>query len=219
MMRRIVGTIFQTLDGVIQGPGGATEDYTGGFDHGGWQMGHQDDQADAVLRKAFVTPFALLLGRRTYEIFAAYWPYVRGDIGEAFTNADKHVLTRGNDPLEWENSHRVPSIAAIAELRRQDGPELRIWGSSTLYPQLLEAGLLDELNLFTFPLILGTGKRLFGAGTPPCGFEIVESGFGNTGVSWAKLTPGAPIPKSAPHLPPTNPRDDERQRAMREGCW
>lgn len=214
--------MFQTLDGVIQGPGGETEDYTGGFDHGGWQMGYHDPAADEALSKAFAPPYALLLGRRTYEIFASFWPYVQGEpaeMGKAFTEADKYVLTRSGAPLEWENSHRLTSLDALAEVKQGDGPELRIWGSSTLYPGLLKAGLLDELNLFTFPLVLGEGKRLFGDGTPADGFTVTDSGSGKAGVSWTTLRPGAKIPDAPSNVPPPNPRDDRRQKAMKEGTW
>jgi len=164
----------------------------------------------------------LLLGRRTYDIFAAYWPYVQGEMaamGTAFTEADKYVLTRSNAPLEWENSHRLTSIDALAEVKRGDGPPLRIWGSTTLYPQLLKAGLLDELNVFTFPLVLGEGKRLFGDGTSAAGFAVQESGAGPAGVSWATLVPGAKIPDAPPNFPPPNPRDERRQAAIKDGSW
>ncbi len=221
-MRRIVGTVFQTLDGVMQAPGGASEDPTGGFAHGGWQMGYDDPEANQAIGKAFAPPYALLLGRRTYEIFAAYWPYVEGEwaeLGKALTAADKFVLTRSGAPLEWENSHRLTDIDALAEVKRGDGPELRIWGSTTLYPALLRAGLLDELNIFTFPLVLGEGKRLFGEGTPAGGFTVKDSGSGSAGVSFATLVPGAQIPAAPPNVPPPNPRDDRRQQAMREGSW
>jgi dihydrofolate reductase len=221
-MRRIVATVFQTLDGVMQAPGGDSEDPTHGFSHGGWQMGYEDPEANAAIGKAFAPPYALLLGRRTYDIFASYWPYVEGEMaemGKAFTACDKYVLTRSDKPLEWENSHRVASMDALAEVKRRDGPELRIWGSTTLYPQLLKAALLDELNIFTFPLVLGGGKRLFGDGTPADGFTVKDSGSGSAGVSWATLEPGAKIPDSPPNIPPPNPRDTARRQAIREGTW
>ena len=221
-MRRIVGTVFQTLDGVMQAPGGPTEDPTHGFTHGGWQMGYEDPEANAAMGKAFVPPYALLLGRRTYEIFASYWPYVQGDeaeMGKAFTGADKFVLTRSRASLEWENSHRLTDLDALVEVKQGDGPDLRIWGSTTLFPQLLKAGLLDELNVFTFPLVLGEGKRLFGDGTAPEGFTVKDSGTGSAGVSFATLVPGAEIRHAPPHKPPPNVRDDRRQEAIREGNW
>lgn len=221
-MRRIVGTVFQTLDGVMQAPGGASEDPTHGFEHGGWQMGYDDPEANAAIGKAFAPPYALLLGRRTYDIFASYWPYVEGEMaemGKAFTDCDKYVLTHGDAPLEWENSHRLTGMDALAKVKRGDGPDLRIWGSTTLFPQLLTAGLLDELNVFTFPLVLGEGKKLFGEGTPAGGFTVKSSGFGSAGVSYATLVPGAKIPDTPPNIPPPNSRDTARRQAIEEGRW
>lgn len=221
-MRRIVGTVFQTIDGVMQAPGGESEDPTHGFAHGGWQMGYHDPEANAALGKAFVPPYSLLLGRRTYEIFASYWPYVQGEnaeMGKAFTQADKFVLTHSGAPLEWENSHRLTDLDALAEVKRGDGPDMRIWGSTTLFPQLLKAGLLDELNVFTYPLVLGDGKRLFGDGTPAGGFTVQDRGTGSAGVSWATLVPGAKIPDAPANEIPPNPRNDRRQKAMHEGNW
>jgi dihydrofolate reductase len=130
----------------------------------------------ARVEALFDGEFDLLLGRRTYEIFAAYWPFVEGKakaMGEAFDRAGKYVLTRGDQPLSWANSRRVKSLDALAELKRTDGPDLIIQGSSTLYPQLLAAGLLDQLTLMTFPLVLGDGKRLFGEGTKAGALRMV----------------------------------------------
>lgn len=176
-MRRIIGATFVSLDGAMQAPGGPSEDWTGGFDHGGWLAPLWDEAPDETIDKLFTEPFDLLLGRRTYDIFAAYWPYVEGHnapMGALFDRVAKFVVTHRDEPLEWANSHRLDSIAAIAALRQSDGPDLVIQGSSTLYPQLLAAGLLDRLTLMTFPVVLGTGKRLFGDGTPPGTMKLVD---------------------------------------------
>src|SRR4051794_24855080 len=167
-MRKLTGAVFQSLDGVMQAPGGPEEDRSGGFERGGWLAGLYDEEFGAEIEKLFSAPFHLLLGRRTYDIFAAYWPYNQDHpVGETFQRINKYVLTHSDAPLEWENSHRVESIEALAKLKQGDGTDLVIQGSSTLYPQLLAAGLIDRLTLMTFPLVLGGGKRLFGEGTPP----------------------------------------------------
>ncbi|HCB78590.1 MAG TPA: riboflavin biosynthesis protein RibD, partial [Erythrobacter sp.] len=140
-----------------------TEDPTGGFDESGWVFRMDDDGINDTLGTLFGAPYDLLLGRRTYDIFAAYWPYVEGEnafMGESLTQAGKYVLTSSDAPLEWEDSHRLSAIDEVPALKQSDGPDLLIQGSSTLYPQLLDAGLLDRLVLMTFPIVLGRGKRL-----------------------------------------------------------
>ncbi len=223
-MRRIVGGVFLTLDGVIQGPGGPTEDPTGGFDEGGWVFKLWDEGVDDALGPLFSGEYDLLLGRRTYNIFAAYWPYVEGEaaaMGEAFTAANKYVLTRGDPPLEWDNSHRLRSIADVAALRQGDGPDLIIQGSSTIYPGLLAAGLIDRLVLMTFPLTLGKGKRLFGDGTPTGMLKLVDHKVTPKGTVIATYEPGGALPPYPPEgpEPSTSAREAERQRQMHEGTW
>lgn len=223
-MRRIIGAAFVSLDGVVQAPGGPTEDPTGGFDQGGWVFKLWDDAVGAEVGTLFARDYDLLLGRRTYDIFAAYWPYVEGDeaaMGEAFTRAGKYVLTRGERPLEWANSHRLASIDDVAALKQGDGPDLIIQGSSTLYPALLAAGLLDRLTLMTFPLVLGEGKRIFGDGTPIDALRLVEHKVTAKGVVIATYEPGSalpPYPADGPE-PSTSVREGERQERMRAGTW
>uniref|UniRef100_UPI00286B0B14 dihydrofolate reductase family protein n=1 Tax=Sphingomonas sp. TaxID=28214 RepID=UPI00286B0B14 len=173
-MRRIVGAAFVTLDGVMQGPGGPTEDPTGGFRFSGWLPPVGDEAIDGKIGEIFGRPFDLLLGRRTHDIFAAYWPYApdeMADIRDPFNACTKYVVTHGDDPLAWENSERV-SIEALRAIKQGDGPDLVIQGSSTLYPQLLDAGLLDELTLMMSPIILGQGKRLVAMGHDIFGADI-----------------------------------------------
>jgi dihydrofolate reductase len=223
-MRKIIGAAFISLDGVIQAPGGPQEDPTGGFDEGGWVFKVWDEGIDDVLGPLFGGDYGLLLGRRTYDIFAAYWPYVEGEaaaMGEAFTKADKFVLTRGDAPLEWANSHRVASIADVAALKCGDGPDLIIQGSSTIYPGLIAAGLIDKLTLMTFPVTLGAGKRLFGEGTPAGMLKLVDHKITPQGTVIATYEPGGDIPSypaEAPE-PSTSAREAERQRRMAEGTW
>lgn len=223
-MRRIIGAAFVSLDGVMQAPGGKTEDPTGGFDQGGWQFKFPDPAADETLGPLLDGQYDLLLGRRTYDIFAAYWPYVKGEeagIGEAFTRAGKYVLTHGSQPLEWNNSHRLGGIEDVARLKAGDGPELRIWGSSTLYPGLLAAGLIDRLVVMTYPLTLGKGKRLFGEGTPPGALKMVDHKVTPAGTVIAAYEPAGPIPAEAPWQPEpaTSAREQQRQKSIAEGRW
>jgi len=222
-MRRIVGAVFLSLDGVMQAPGGPAEDPTGGFDQGGWLFQIGDEEIGETIGGLFAQPYDLLLGRRTYDIFAAYWPYVEGPeaaMGEAFTRAGKHVLTRGDQPLDWANSHRLSGIDAVAALRQSDGPDLIIQGSGTIYPGLLAAGLIDRLTLMIFPVTLGRGKRLFGDGTPAGMLDLIDHKVTAKGTAIATYRPGGAIPTGAPTPEPsTSAREQERQRRMREGSW
>jgi len=224
MPRKIIGAAFVSLDGVMQAPGGPDEDTTGGFDEGGWVFKIWDEGVDEVLGSLFGREYDLLLGRRTYDIFAAYWPFVEGaetGMGEAFTRANKYVLTRGDQSLEWANSHRLTGIDDVAALKQGDGPDLIIQGSSTLYPELLRAGLLDEMTLMIFPVTLGPGKRLFGEGTATGPLEMTGHKVTPKGTVIATYRPGGslpPYPTEAPE-PSTSEREAERQGRMKAGTW
>jgi dihydrofolate reductase len=223
-MRKIIGGVFLSLDGVMQGPGGPTEDVTGGFDEGGWVFKLWDAAAGDAIGALFAGDYDLLLGRRTYDIFAAYWPYVEGEgaaMGEAFTRVNKYVLTRGDQSLEWANSHRLKGIDDVAALKRDDGPDLIIQGSGTLYPVLLGAGLIDRLMLMTLPVTLGKGKRLFGDGTPTTMLTMVDHKVTAKGTVIATYEPGGTLPAFPPFgpQPSTSSREAERQRRMAQGGW
>ena len=221
-MRQIVANVFVSLDGVMQAPGGPTEDPTGGFAHGGWVAPHFDEAGGEAIGTFFAEPYDLLLGRRTYDIFAGYWPYADGEnaaMGEAFTAAAKYVLTRGDAPLPWANSHRLGGIDAVAALRDADGPDLLIQGSSTLYPALLAAGLLDRLQLMIFPIVLGTGKRLFGDGTPAAGLKLTEHQVTPSGVVIASYAPAGEVQTGWAGPQITSEREQDRQRHMAQGSW
>ncbi len=221
-MRKLTGAAFVSLDGVMQAPGGPTEDPTGEFHLGGWVFGISDDVIDPVLGDLFEAPFALLLGRRTYDIFAAYWPFVEGEmagLGATLTASDKHVVTHGEQPLEWANSHRLDGIAAVEALKADEGPDLLIQGSSTLYPPLLAAGLIDELILMTFPIILGRGKRLFGDGTPPGALRLLDQQVGAKGVIVTRWAPDGAVPAVGHPHPGTSAAEVDRQRRIKEGTW
>lgn len=224
-MRRIIGGTFVSLDGVMQAPGGPTEDTTGGFEHGGWVFKYGDEQFGEAIGKLFDREYDLLLGRRTYDIFAAYWPYYEGGednpIATAFNACQKYVLTGGDQDLPWANSHRLKTIADVAALKDTSGPDLIIQGSSTLYPALLDAGLIDRMTLMIFPVTLGTGKRLFGDGTPAHKLTMVEQTVTSSGIVCATYEPAEPITDAGSASPPptTNDREQERQRKMKDGSW
>lgn len=194
-MRRIIASTFLSLDGVMQAPGGPEEDPSGGFAFGGWLAPFWDDTLGDAIGAIFEQPFDLLLGRRTYDIFAAYWPYVDVDpasptfdepnagIAGAFNRATKYVATHRPDSLGWQNSRGLGDdvVATLRDLRKEDGPALLIQGSSELVQTLLAAGLIDEITLFVFPVLLGRGKRLFGDGAVPGAFRLTSSKTSSTG--------------------------------------
>jgi dihydrofolate reductase len=195
-MRKLVVNTFVTLDGVMQAPGGPEEDQTGGFEHGGWSFGYWDEAMGEWMGEAMGKPFALLLGRRTYEIFAAHWPQAGDAPGAAELNAaTKYVASRTLDSVEWANSTLLEgdAVAAIARLKEEEGPEIQVHGSSDLIQTLLANDLVDEFRVWIFPVVLGGGKRLFGEGTAPAGLELVDSKTSTTGVLMATYKPaGAP---------------------------
>jgi dihydrofolate reductase len=212
--------VFQSLDGVMQAPGGPPEDPTGGFDLGGWSMTFWDDKMGQAMGRLFGDPFELLLGRKTYEIFAAHWPYAGTDnpIAKSFNQTAKYVLTRGSDPLEWQNSRRLQDIAAVKALKSADGPDLLIQGSTTLYPPLLAAGPVDKLFVMTFPVVLGKGKRLFGPGTPAFALKLTSHDMSTTGVVIATYQPAGEVPIGNATLADPSPAELKRRARMaREG--
>jgi len=221
-MRHIIGAAFVSLDGVMQAPGGPDEDPTGGFGLGGWLAPFFDDQVGEKVDRLFTPPFDLLLGRRTYDIFAAFWPYNADEadgIGQRFDRAAKYVLTASDRRLGWQNSFRLESIEAVADLKRGEGPDLIVQGSGTLYPQLLSAGLIDRLILMTFPVVLGSGKRLFGDGTAPGAMRMVEQEITPGGNIIATYRPdGAIEPGSFATREPSAAELDRRAK-IEEGSW
>jgi len=177
-MRTLTVAAFISLDGVIQAPGGPEEDRSGDFRFGGWIVPYADETTGRAIDELFAQPFELLLGRRTYDIFAAYWPGKNNHpIGGLFNRVAKHVATHRPDTLDWQNSHALEGnlADAIRALKQQDGDRLLTQGSSDLVRQLLAAGLVDELRLMTFPVILGRGKRLFGDDALASAFTLAHS--------------------------------------------
>jgi len=223
-MRKITAAAFVSIDGVMQAPGGPGEDTQGGFDEAGWVFKLWDPGIEETLGSLFSGDYDLLLGRRTYDIFAAYWPYAEGDnkpMSEAFDRANKYVLTRGDQPLEWQNSHRLTSIDEVARIKAEEGARIVIQGSSTIYPEMLAKGLIDELILMTFPLTLGSGKRLFGEGTPAERMIMTDHKVTDKGAVITTFKPGGdlpPYPAEAP-IPVTSEREIARQAKMKAGTW
>ncbi|WP_101925090.1 dihydrofolate reductase family protein [Luteimonas rhizosphaerae] len=194
-MRRIIVAAFLSLDGVMQAPGGPDEDTGGGFAHGGWTVPFADEVFGEAMGELFARPFELLLGRRTYDIFAAHWPRMPDDgddagIARRFNRVAKHVATHRPDSLAWHNSHALGTdiVGALRTLNAQDGPDLLTQGSSELVHQLLAAGLVDELRLLTFPVLLGAGKRLFDSRTQPGAFQLDASVVSPSGIVISRYT-------------------------------
>jgi dihydrofolate reductase len=195
-MRKLTGAVFMSLDGVMQAPGGPDEDPTSGFRFGGWVQPFWDENM-GPFEKIIEADYDLLLGKRTYDIFSAYWPFNQDNpIGAKFQRINKYVLTHSNEPLEWENSHKLSgdTADAVAELKRSDGRDLLIQGSSTLYVPLLAAGLIDRLVLMTFPVVLGEGKRIFDGSQEPGALKLIEHFVSNKGVVFTIYEPDGEVP-------------------------
>ena len=183
-MRKLVVNTFLTLDGVMQAPGGPEEDPTGGFEHGGWSVGYWDDAMGEWMGELMGKPFDLLLGRKTYEIFAAHWPHADDPGADVLNSAKKYVASRTLDSVDWANSTLLEGdvAEAVARLKEEDGPEIQVHGSSDLLQTLFEHDLVDEVGVLIYPVVLGEGKRLFGGGAMPAGLELVTTKTFSTGV-------------------------------------
>jgi dihydrofolate reductase len=194
-MRELIVNTFLTLDGVMQAPGGPEEDPSGGFEHGGWSFGYWDEEMQSTMGESMSKPFDLVLGRKTYEIFAAHWPHSDDPAAEVLNKATKHVASTTRTELEWENSKLIEGEVpdGVRALKEEDGPELQVHGSANLIQTLLEHELIDEFRLWTFPLVLGKGKRLFDGGTVPAGLDLVSSQVSSTGVTTVTYRTGAEI--------------------------
>jgi dihydrofolate reductase len=182
-MRKLVVNTMISLDGVMQAPGGPDEDPTGGFTLGGWGATYIDEEM--MQRVAESAPYELLLGRGTYEIFAAHWPYDQGPIADQLNNTRKHVASTTLERVDWTNSTLIAGEVAeyVASLKSQDGPEIQVHGSPGLVQTLLEHDLVDEFRMWIFPVVIGTGKRFFGEGTIPAALRLVDSQVSKTGVT------------------------------------
>lgn len=221
-MRRLMGAVFQSIDGIMQAPGGPEEDRTGGFTLGGWSFAFWDGSMESPFGKVIEAEYDLLLGKRTYDIFAGYWPYNQDiPIGERFQRINKYVLTHSNEPLAWENSSRLSgdTAAAVAELKKSEGRDLLIQGSSTIYPPLLSAGLIDRLLLMTFPVLLGHGKSIFDGTQAPAGMKMTDDFVSDSGVIFATYEPAGDVPKGSFEMKPPSEAELDRRAKIEAGTW
>jgi dihydrofolate reductase len=195
-MRKLIVSTFLTVDGVMQAPGGPGEDDDGGFAYGGWSVNYWDEQMGQVMGEATSKPFAMVLGRKTYDIMAAYWPHAPAETGaKVFNDATKYVASRSRPTLGWSNSVLIEGDAAegLAALKQEDGPELQVHGSANLIQTLLRHNLVDQYRLWVFPVVIGSGKRLFSDGTIPSGLKLVDSTISSTGVVIGTYEPAGEI--------------------------
>jgi dihydrofolate reductase len=218
-MRRIVVATFASLDGVMQAPGGPEEDPTGGFTFGGWTAPHFDAALGASMGEIFSRPFDLLLGRKTYDIFAAHWPYVtdpNNPIAGIFNRVTKFVASRSNPKLTWQNSRLLGDdvVTALKQIKREDGPDLLVQGSSDFLQTLWKSALVDEFTVLIFPVVLAKGKRLFGDGATPAGLKLVEAKSYPTGVIVAKYQPVAAVRTGDFQLAEPSAAELERRRNL-----
>ena len=183
-MRKLIVNTFVTLDGVMQAPGGPEEDPAGGFTYGGWSFHYWDDAMNNVMTEFMGKPFDLLLGRKTYEIFAAHWPHSQEPGADQLNTAKKYVASRTLTKVDWNNSTLLKGdvVQEIRKLKDQDGPELQVHGSSNFVQTLLQNHLADLYNVWIFPVVIGKGKRLFDQGTVPAALRLINSTVSTTGV-------------------------------------
>lgn len=200
-MRKIITTTFITLDGVMQAPGGAKEDNSNGFSYGGWQFEFEwDELANSIMSKFMTTPFELLLGKRTYDIFAAYWPNTQEEpqVAKPFNSTKKYVVSHKPFDLTWNNSSLITGnvVEEIKKLKDSDNPDLWVWGSGNLIQTLLQHNLIDLMHIWTYPVTIGTGKKLFAEGTQPMHFKAVDLKTTTTGIVIATYEPSTPLKTS-----------------------
>jgi dihydrofolate reductase len=179
LRRKIITTTFVTLDGVMQGPGGPEEDTSGGFTQGGWTANYGDEMEGQIIDGFMKIPFELLLGRKTYDIWATYWPYTNAapHIARPFNITKKYVVSHNKAELSWHNSVVVTGsdiVTEIKNLKELDAPDMWVWGSSKLIQTLLKHDLVDEMYIWTYPVTLGGGKRLFSEGLVSTAFELAS---------------------------------------------
>ena len=192
-MRKIITTTFITMDGVLQAPGGPEEDTSDSFKYGGWQAGWGDAVTNKIIDGFFTIPFELLLGRRTYDIFAGYWPKHPEIelVATPFNSTKKYVVSHSPQELSWNNSTLVTGdvVAEIQKLKELDGPDLWVWGSGNLIQTLLQHNLIDRMHLWIHPVTIGSGKKLFADGTHPQQFKLADSTVSPTGIIVATYEP------------------------------
>jgi len=221
-MRKLTGAVFLSVDGVMQAPGGPEEDPTGGFDKGGWVAPFWSEDM-GPFEGMIMGDYDLLLGKRTYDIFSGFWPYNQEDpIGAKFQHINKYVLTHSDQPLAWENSHKIggeSAADAVARLKDSDGRDLLIQGSSTLYSPLLSARLIDRLVLITFPVLLGKGKSIFSGSERPGSLKLVDSFVTDKGVVIATYQPAGDVSTGSFETKEPSEQELQRREKMEAGTW
>ena len=222
-MRRLIVSTFASLDGIMQAPGGPEEDPTGGFTLGGWMFNYWDESVDLSASGFDGKDRDLVLGRRTYEIFEAYWPYQPDDhpIAKTLNTAKKYVASRTLTTLHWNNSTLLHGdvVSAITALKTQPGPDLQIIGSGHLIQTLHAASLIDEYNVWTFPVVLGRGKRLFSETAKPVALRLVRSQVSTTGVVMSTYTPGGDVQPGSFSSAEPSEKELDRRRTMADQMW
>ena len=215
-MRDLVVQAFVTLDGVMQAPGGPEEDPTGGFEYGGWSVSAWDETMMATMGEAESLPSDYVLGRKTYEIFAAHWPHVDDPMGQKLTTSTKYVASNTLESAEWANTVILSGDAPekVRELKAADGPPLRVLGSSDLIQSLAAADLVDEYGLWIFPVVVGRGKRIFGDDVAAAGFELVDSKISTTGVLMTRYRKKGPVEIGSFALEEPTEAEVERRGAL-----
>ena len=218
-MRKVVVGAFVSLDGVMQAPGGPEEDPTSKFAFGGWTFPYFDQALGAAMGEIFGHPFDLLLGRKTYDIFAAHWPHVtdpNDPIAGLFNRVTKYVASRSKPTLAWQNSRWLgeDTVASLKTLKTEDGPDLLVQGSSDFLQTLWKNDLVDEFAVLIFPVVLGPGKRLFGDGTTPSGLKLVKSRSFPTGVIVANYAPDGAVKTGDFQLAEPSAAEMERRREL-----
>ncbi|AKU99050.1 Dihydrofolate reductase [Labilithrix luteola] len=222
-MRKIIVGAFVSVDGVMQAPGGPEEDPTGGFEHGGWVAGYFDQVVGEAMGELFGTPYDLLLGRKTYDIFAEHWPHITDPsqpdypIAEQFNRITKYVATHRPESLAWKNSRGLgpDPVAALRELKKTDGPNLLTQGSSEFLQTLFAHDLVDELRVLTFPIVLGKGKRLFASSAKPVGLRVLNSKLSPNGVVITSYVRAGEVKTGSFALEKPTPEEIERRKNLR----
>ena len=195
-MRKIITTTFVTLDGAMQAPGGREEDTSGGFEYGGWQIDFpRDEITNSLITKFMNTPFELLLGKTTFDNWAGYWPTQEGPIADPFNKTKKYVVSHESFEPSWRNSFCISGdvVTQIEKLKHEDGPDLWVWGSGNLIQTLLKNHMIDRMHVWTFPITIGKGKRLFAEGTQAEQWKLVDSKVSTTGVMIGTYEPAGPL--------------------------
>lgn len=218
-MKKINVMAFMSLDGVMQAPGGPEEDIENGFSHGGWSFGYWDDKMGEVMGQMLFADYDLLLGRKTYDIFAAHWPYAPDEdpIGKKFNAITKYVATSDPDSLKWENSVALAGdvVADLRRLKAEDGPDLMTQGSTELIQTLINHDLVDEYRIWTFPVVLGGGKRLFKDGTKAGSLKQISQQSFETGVSFTVYRPDGAVKAGSFAMRDPSPEELDRRARMK----